>query len=156
MSPLLSNIYLNDLDNLMVRKGYEMVRYADDFVILCQTQEEAQKALAEVQQWTAQAGLTLHPEKTRIAHAATERFEFLGYRFERGRKFPRKKSLKKLRDAIRERTNRTQGQSVFPTPIPCHLSPAQRSAPGANWPTRISAVPARRAFSENGPKSERI
>ncbi len=112
LSPLLSNIYLNDLDHLMARKGYEMVRYADDFVILCRTQEEAQKALAEVQQWTAQAGLTLHPEKTRIAHAATERFEFLGYRFERGRKFPRKKSLKKLRDAIRERTNRTQGQSM--------------------------------------------
>ena len=100
LSPLLSNIYLNELDHLMARKGYEMVRYADDFVILCQTRQQAEQALADVQQWTAQAGLTLHPEKTRIAHAVTERFEFLGYRFERGRKFPRKKSLKKLRDAI--------------------------------------------------------
>ena len=112
LSPLLSNIYLNDLDHLMARKGYEMVRYADDFVVLCQTQQEARKALDEVQQWTAQAGLTLHPEKTRIAHAATEGFEFLGYRFEGGRKFPRKKSLKKLRDAIRERTRRTNGRSM--------------------------------------------
>ncbi len=112
LSPLLSNIYLNDLDHQMARKGYEMVRYADDFVILCQTEPEARKALDEVQQWTAQAGLTLHPEKTRIAHAATEGFEFLGYRFEGGRKFPRKKSLKKLRDAIRERTRRTNGRSM--------------------------------------------
>lgn len=112
LSPLLSNIYLNDLDHLMAGKGYEMVRYADDFVVLCQTQQEARKALDEVQQWTAQAGLTLHPEKTRIAHAATEGFEFLGYRFEGGRKFPRKKSLKKLRDAIRERTRRTNGRSM--------------------------------------------
>ncbi|MGC8559797.1 MAG: group II intron maturase-specific domain-containing protein [Phycisphaerae bacterium] len=84
----------------------------DDFVVLCQTQQEARRALGEVQQWTAQAGLTLHPEKTRIAHAATEGFEFLGYRFEGGRRFPRKKSLKKLRDAIRERTRRTNGRSM--------------------------------------------
>ena len=112
LSPLLSNIYLNDLDHLMARKGYEMVRYADDFVILCQTRQQAEQALADVQQWTAQAGLTLHPEKTRIAHAVTERFEFLGYRFDRGRKFPRKKSLKKLRETIRGCTRRTNGQSM--------------------------------------------
>ena len=111
-SPLLSNIYLNALDHLMVRKGYEMVRYADDFVIMCQTRPQAEQALAEVQQWTTQAGLTLHPDKTRIVHAETERFEFLGYRFDRGRKFPRNKSLKKLRDAIRERTGRTNSQSM--------------------------------------------
>ncbi len=55
LSPLLSNIYLNPLDHLMAGKGYEMVRYADDFVILCQSEEDAQRALAEVRQWTAQA-----------------------------------------------------------------------------------------------------
>lgn len=112
LSPLLSNIYLNDLDHLMARNGQRMVRYADDFVILCQTREQADQALAMVREWTAQSGLTLHPEKTRIVHAATECFEFLGYRFDQGRKFPRKKSLRKLRDAIRERTRRTNGQSM--------------------------------------------
>lgn len=112
LSPLLSNIYLNDLDHLMAQNGQQMVRYADDFVILCQTRQQADKALAMVQEWTAQAGLTLHPEKTRIVHAAAECFEFLGYRFDHGRKFPRKKSIGKLRDAIRERTRRTSGQSM--------------------------------------------
>ena len=67
-SPGVDGTSIADMDHLMARKGYEMVRYADDFVILCQTREEARKALAEVQQWTAQAGLTLHPEKTRCIH----------------------------------------------------------------------------------------
>ncbi len=63
ISPLLSNIYLNPLDHLMARSGpCEMVRYADDFVILCRSPEEAARALAVVQQWTAEAGLKLpHP-----------------------------------------------------------------------------------------------
>jgi RNA-directed DNA polymerase len=65
ISPLLSNIYLDALDHEMAGKGIEMVRYADDFVVLCGTEGEAQQALAEVQQGTAQAGLTLHPEKKR-------------------------------------------------------------------------------------------
>ena len=66
LSPLLSNIYLNPLDHQMAASGYEMVRYADDFVILCRTPEQAAKALAAVQAWVAQAQLTLHPDKTRI------------------------------------------------------------------------------------------
>ena len=110
LSPLLSNIYLNPLDHLTAEQGYEMVRYADDFVILCPTKEAAQQALEEVKQWTAQAGLTLHPGKTRLIDAATESFEFLGYRFDKGQRYPRAKSKKKLRDAIRERTRRTNGQ----------------------------------------------
>jgi len=58
VSPLLSNIYLDPLDHLMAAKGYEMVRYADDFVVLCRTPEDAAAALAVVRCWTAQAGLT--------------------------------------------------------------------------------------------------
>jgi RNA-directed DNA polymerase len=112
LSPLLSNIYLNPLDHLMARQGYEMVRYADDFVILCPSKEQAQAALEAVRQWTAQAGLTLHPEKTRIADAMVEAFEFLGYRFERGRKWPRDKSLAKLKDTLRAKTRRTHGRSL--------------------------------------------
>lgn len=112
LSPLLSNIYLNPLDHLMAQKGYEMVRYADDFVVLCKSKQEAQRALDEVQRWTAQAGLTLHPDKTRIADAAEDKFEFLGFRFDKGRRWPRDKSKKKLRETIKERTRRTKGVSL--------------------------------------------
>jgi RNA-directed DNA polymerase len=113
ISPLLSNIYLNPLDHLMVAQGYEMVRYADDFVILCGSEAEARGALAVVQQWTAAAGLTLHPEKTRVVNASIAGgFDFLGYHFERGYRWPRVKSLKKFKDKIRVLTKRNNGQSL--------------------------------------------
>ena len=112
VSPLLSNIYLNPLDHLMAQSGFEMVRYADDFVILCRSPEEAARALEAVQRGTADAGLTLHPTKTRIVDARTEGFDFLGYRFEGGQHRPRAKSLTKLKDTIRAKTKRTSGQSL--------------------------------------------
>jgi RNA-directed DNA polymerase len=112
---LLSNIYLNPLDHLMAGRGWEMVRYADDFVILCRSKEDAESALAQVKQWTAQAGLSLHPEKTRLIDTATESFEFLGYRFDKGRRWPRHKSKLKLRDTIRKHTRRTNGVSLKTT-----------------------------------------
>lgn len=113
ISPLLSNIYLDPLDKLMASSGVEMVRYADDFVILCGSEAEAQSALEMVRQWTAEAGLTLHPEKTRIVDAADRGgFDFLGYHFERGYRWPRPKSLKKFKDTIRAKTKRTNGQSL--------------------------------------------
>jgi len=93
-----------------------MVRYADDFVVLCSTPGEAQQALEEVRRWTAQAGLTLHPVKTRIVDATQAGgFDFLGYHFEQGRKWPRQKSERKLRDTIRAKTRRTHGQSLAAT-----------------------------------------
>lgn len=113
VSPLLSNIYLDPLDHEMERKGIEIVRYADDFVILCQSQTEAETALETVRQWTVQAGLQLHPTKTRIVDA-TQRggFDFLGYHFERNMRWPRQKSLYNLKDTIRAKTKRTNGQSL--------------------------------------------
>jgi RNA-directed DNA polymerase len=112
LSPLLSNIYLNPLDHQMASAGWQMVRYADDFVILCKTKEQARAALEAVAAWTAQAGLVLHPHKTRIVDWRVEPFEFLGYRFDRGRRFPRDKSLAKLRETIRQKTPRTDGRSL--------------------------------------------
>lgn len=112
ISPLLSNLYLNDLDHRMANAGYSMTRYADDLVIQCRTREEAEAALAMVQAWTAQRGLTLHPTKTRIVHVDVEGFEFLGYRFIKHRRFPRKKSLMKFKDAVRSKTRRTNGNSL--------------------------------------------
>jgi RNA-directed DNA polymerase len=113
VSPLLSNIYLHSLDHLMAEKGIEMVRYADDFVVLCRTEVAAQAALEAVRAWTIAVGLTLHPAKTRIVDATqVGGFDFLGYHFERGYRWPRKKSLHKVKDTIRAKTRRVNGQSL--------------------------------------------
>jgi RNA-directed DNA polymerase len=109
ISPLLANIYLNPLDHLLEEAGFALVRYADDFVILCQTQESAERALELVQSWVASNGLTLHPTKTQIVDARTQCFAFLGYSFRGNLRFPRKKSRHKLEDSIREKTHRKQG-----------------------------------------------
>jgi len=114
VSPLLANIYLHPLDELMAARGYRMVRYADDFVVLCKSREEAAAALAEIRAWVAENGLRLHPDKTHVGDCriAGEGFEFLGYRFEAGRRWVRKKSLTRLKDRVRERTRRTRGESL--------------------------------------------
>ena len=114
ISPLLANIYLDPLDKLMAAKGYRMVRYADDFVILCRTREAADAALAEVRTWVEANGLTLHPTKTHVGDCRQpgQGFAFLGYRFEAGRRFVRKKSMDKLKDVIRDKTRRTRGDSL--------------------------------------------
>jgi RNA-directed DNA polymerase len=124
ISPLLSNIYLDPLDHLMAEKGYEMVRYADDFVILCRTPADAAGALNAVTDWTASAGLTLHPTKTRLVDARTEGFDFLGYHFEAGQRWPREKSLGKFKDAVRAKTKRTTGRSL--TMVIMNLNPTLR------------------------------
>ena len=113
ISPLLANLYLDPFDHEMARAGWELVRYADDFVILCRSEAEAQTALAQVRAWMAQAGLVLHPEKTRIVNASQPGgFDFLGYHFERGMKWPREKSLQKLKDRLREKTSRLDGRTL--------------------------------------------
>jgi RNA-directed DNA polymerase len=116
ISPLLANIYLDPLDHLLAANGVEMVRYADDFVLLCRSEEEAKAALARVQTWVAENGLTLHPEKTRLVDATRHGgFDFLGYHFERGYKWPRRKAIDKLKDKVRELTPRTSGESMETT-----------------------------------------
>jgi len=113
LSPLLSNVYLDPLDHEMAEAGYEMVRYADDQVVMCRSREEAERALVRMKAWVTRAGLSLHPDKTRIVNMSEAGgFDFLGYHFEAGKKGPRRKSLKKLKDAIRAKTKRTNGQSL--------------------------------------------
>jgi RNA-directed DNA polymerase len=113
ISPLLSNIYLDGLDWHMARKGFEMVRYADDFIVLCRSQEEAQEALELIKSWVEENGLRLHPTKTRLVDASRAGgFDFLGYHFERGMRWPRKKSMDKLKETIRSKTRRTEGRSM--------------------------------------------
>lgn len=112
ISPLLANIYLNPLDHLLEDAGFAMARYADDFVILCRSREDAARALALVEAWVAENGLTLHPTKTRIVDARTEGFDFLGYHLRGALRLPRDKSLKKLKDTVRAKTRRAHGHSM--------------------------------------------
>ena len=114
ISPLLANIYLDPLDAWLAGRGYRMVRYADDFVILCRTREAAEAALADVRAWVSENGVALHPEKTQVGDCRQpgHGFEFLGYRFEAGKRYVRKKSLDKLKDSIRAKTKRSRGESL--------------------------------------------
>jgi RNA-directed DNA polymerase len=114
ISPLLANIYLHPLDELMASRGYRMVRYADDFVVLCKSREEAAAALEEIRRWVADNGLRLSPTKTHVGDCRQpgKGFEFLGYRFEAGRRWVRKKSLDRFKDKIRAKTGRTRGDSL--------------------------------------------
>jgi RNA-directed DNA polymerase len=112
ISPLLANVYLHPLDVRMAALGRRMVRYADDFVVLCKSREEAEAALAEICAWVAENGLRLHSDKTHVGNCRYAGFEFLGYRFTTRRRYVRKKSLASLKDRIREKTRRTRGDSL--------------------------------------------
>jgi RNA-directed DNA polymerase len=113
ISPLLANVYLDELDHLVQRAGYEMVRYADDFVILCRDRSNAETALNLVKEWTAKVGLTLHPEKTCLVDLEDgDGFTFLGYTFRKSGQWPSKKAEAKLRDVVRPLTPRKSGKSL--------------------------------------------
>jgi len=114
ISPLLSNIYLDEFDWEMQRRGYALVRYADDWVILCKSGEEAQEALQAAEQWMGEASLTLHPEKTRIVDLNQPKagFDFLGYHFRKEAVYPSWKSKQKLRGKLKPKTKRANGRSM--------------------------------------------
>lgn len=114
ISPLLANIYLHPLDCHSEQKSYRMVRYADDFVVLCRSLEEALAALEEVKAWVESKGLSLSPDKTHVGDCrqAGQGFDFLGYHFELGRRWVRKKSYQAMQDRVRMRTKRTRGDSL--------------------------------------------
>jgi group II intron reverse transcriptase/maturase len=107
ISPLLANIYLHPLDEEMTKRGHRMVRYADDFIILCGSQRAAERVMGHVKSMLGQMGLEAHPEKSRVV-SLQEGFCFLNYYFhERGRR-PSDKALAKFKDRIREITRRNQ------------------------------------------------
>lgn len=114
LSPLLANVYLHQLDLSLYRNGFKMIRYADDWVVLCRSMEEAKDALSLIQSWIADNGLQLSSEKTHIGSSLEpgHGFEFLGYRFEGSRRYVRSKSLKKFKDKLRLKTRRTRGDSI--------------------------------------------
>jgi len=99
VSPLLSNILLTPFDREMRRKGYRLTRYADDWLVTCESRREAQAALEAAQRILAQLGVILHAGKTRIVHVR-HGFEFLGYKVKRG-SWPLKLSASKIRSGVR-------------------------------------------------------
>lgn len=124
ISPLLSNILLTPFDWEMRRKGYQLTRYADDWVVTCQSGAEARAAIKAARQILNELGVQLHPQKTRIVHVR-HGFEFLGYKIKRGRRlqlpsgkirsgaqsgalyaFPKEKSVQRFMDQVRSRTRR--------------------------------------------------
>jgi RNA-directed DNA polymerase len=119
ISPLLANAYLDPLNHLMEAQGLFMTRYADDMVIQCRDEQEARRALDLLSRWTREAGLTLHPTKTRVVEVTyRDGFDFLGYHFQLSRRkpgnvarWPRDKSVKRFKDAVRADTKRTSGYS---------------------------------------------
>jgi RNA-directed DNA polymerase len=124
-SPLWSNIFLTPFDRVMTEAGFSLTRWADDFVGLCETRAEAERALRFAERFLREElGVLLHPHKTRIGHVQRG-FEFLGYKVQRGKGFklpaskrqhrpnpqnlyviPREKSVRRFRDQIRGLTRR--------------------------------------------------
>lgn len=127
LSPLLCNIYLNPMDHEMVEGGREMIRYADDFVVVCASRQEAEEALETVRRWLEDNGLQLHPDKTRLVDMTIPGayFDFLGYRFRRTRKgrlakIPSPKSEKRLREKLKRPTRRANGKSLEEIIVRCN------------------------------------
>jgi len=106
ISPLLSNIVLNHLDWFLEEQGLHFVRYADDFVILCKTKPEAEKALNLARAFLKDMGLEDNPEKTKIRHFS-EGFDFLGFTIKSRSITMRAKSMEKFKNSIREITTRS-------------------------------------------------
>lgn len=113
LSPLLSNILLNDLDNELERRGLPFVRYADDFAVFAKSQRAAERIMASVSRYlTVQLRLVVNPEKSRVV--ASTKFEFLGFAFVKSRATVNvaTKSLKRFKHRIREITGRSWGVSM--------------------------------------------
>ncbi len=124
VSPLLSNILLTPFDREMRRKGYQLTRFADDWVVTCQSATEARAAIDAALRILSELSVQLHPQKTRVVHVR-HGFEFLGYVVRRGRQlqlptskivtgaksgglyaYPREKSIQRFKDRVRQLTKR--------------------------------------------------
>ena len=113
ISPLLANIYLNRFDWEMAQAGYDAVRYADDFVVLCASEEEARRANEAVRNIIeGKLRLQLHPEKTRIVQHREGSFDFVGFLVHRRYLWPRIKSLDKFKGRVKVLTRRQQPKNV--------------------------------------------
>jgi group II intron reverse transcriptase/maturase len=125
VSPILSNILLTPFDREMRLRGYQLTRYADDWVLTCTSAAEARAAVDAARRILKQLGVELHPQKTRIVHVK-DGVEFLGYKIKRGQRklylpaskirsqvrqgalyaYPKEKSIRRFMDRVRQRTRR--------------------------------------------------
>jgi hypothetical protein len=80
MSPVLANLYLTEFDKAFANADFKLIRYCDDFVILCKTEVDAKKAKQFAENLLSKRCLKLHPDKTKLLNP-TDEFEFLGYKF---------------------------------------------------------------------------
>jgi RNA-directed DNA polymerase len=109
ISPLLANVYLNSFDHFMAKKGYKLIRYADDLVVLCGTREEAEGAMQEVVRYLEdELRLNINKGKSRVVDFDRESFEFLGYVFYGRFLRPKDRKIAELKDEIRRLTRRQQ------------------------------------------------
>src|SRR5438876_2447119 len=126
VSPVLSNILLTPFDREMRLRGYQLTRFADDWVVTCKSAAEARSAIDAARRILKQLGVELHPQKTRIVHVQ-HGFEFLGYKIKRGKipldlpeskirsrvrqgalyAYPKEKSIHRFMDQVRQQTKRT-------------------------------------------------
>lgn len=111
ISAWLSNLVLDDLDKALERAGFRHVRYADDFVVLCKSREEAREALTLVSEVLDTLKLQLHETKTRLCDAWSG-FEFLGFRIKANHVSISCKSIDRFMDRVRWLTRRKQGRNV--------------------------------------------
>ncbi len=113
LSPLLANIYLNHFDRRMGDNGYLLLRYADDIIVFCKYEWEAQDALKRAKEiLERELKLRLSSEKTKIVHARKKGIEFLGFHFNGRWRRPRDKAKKKFKSEIKQRTRRQQPKNV--------------------------------------------
>ncbi len=129
ISPLLANIYLHPFDETMTQRGHRLVRYADDWVILCRSKPGAERVLRGAIKLLGESGLTINPEKTRIVNAAEEGFDFLGYHFQvfvkdkpDGKEYdawkrPSDKATRRFKERVKEITRRNQTVNVKETVV---------------------------------------
>lgn len=111
ISPWLSNLVLDVLDQEIERQGFRHVRYADDFVVLCPTWQEAERAQSVVKEVLRTLKLSLHETKTRLTDCERG-FEFLGFHFRHYRLGIRRVSIERFKDRVRSVTRRWQGRNV--------------------------------------------
>jgi len=118
-SPLLSNVYLHVFDQKMAEAGFALTRFADDWVIICTSRREAERALTSARTvLEGELGLRVHPDKTRIVHVA-QGFEFLGYKIKQGKgrlqyraggpdlyAYPRDRTIERFKQRVRHITTR--------------------------------------------------
>jgi RNA-directed DNA polymerase len=120
LSPMLANFYLHEFDRLMLRRGFNLVRYADDFVVMCESEERASQAHDSAKVILETLGLKIHAlsdpnSKSRIGYFSKDGLMFLGVMFEGKDVFPARKVVERFKAKVREVLKPRSGDSLLDT-----------------------------------------